>query len=274
MALRGTRTYLAMDASSVTAAEVVEGVKGERLRTLAHEPLPAGALTPGATGPNLADPDSVRAAAARVLGGASRGVTLVLPDGVARLALVEPPRGVVARDFVRYRLAASLPWPAEEGVFDALDAGAGRVVGAAVRRATIAEYEQVASAAGARVEQVHLAPLLALAGLLREQRGDELHALLGDVAMCLALVHDGGILALRSRRRDRSQGEASRLREELLRLGPDAANGNGSLPLVVSGSDASRLRPDIGTGVAVSGRARVPAAASGAEAGWLPGLVT
>jgi hypothetical protein len=274
VALRGTRTYLAMDASSVTAAEVVEGVKGQRLRTLAQEPLALGAVTPGATGPNLADQDAVRSAIARVLGGESRAVTLVLPDGVARLALVEPPGGVLAGDFVRYRLAPSLPWPAQEGVFDALDAGAGRVVGAAVRRAAIAEYEQAASAAGARVEQVHLAPLLALAGLMRERRGDELHALLGDVAMCLALVRDGGILALRSRRRDRSRGEASRLREALLRLAPGAANGNGNLPLVVSGSDASRLRPEIGTLAAAGGRAHVPVAASGAEAGWLPGLVT
>ena len=274
MALRRTWTYLAFDLSSVTAAEVVEGVKGQRLRTLAHEPLPAGAVTPGATGPNLVDQDSVRVAAARVLSGVGRGrVTLVLPDGVARLSLVEPPRGVLARDYVRYRLAPSLPWAAEEGVFDALEAGSGRVVGAAVRRATIAEYEQIASAAGASVDGVQLAPLLALAGLLRGRRADEAHALLGDVAMCLALVREGGILALRSRRRDRSRGEASRLREELLRLASGAANGNGSVPLVVSGSDAPRLRPDVGTGASGSGRAPCPEVSSGAEAGWLPGLV-
>jgi len=117
VALLGTRTYLAVDASSVTAAEVVESVKGLRLRTLAHQPLPAGAVTPGATGPNLADPESVRAAAAKVLDGLGRGrVTLVLPDGVARLVLVEPPRGVLASEYVRYRLASSLPWPGEESL--------------------------------------------------------------------------------------------------------------------------------------------------------------
>ena len=44
MALRGTTTFLALDASSVTAAEVAEGVQGRRLRTLAHEPFPAGAV--------------------------------------------------------------------------------------------------------------------------------------------------------------------------------------------------------------------------------------
>ena len=274
MALLGTRTYLAVDASSVTAAEVVESVKGLRLRTLAHQPLPAGAVTPGATGPNLADPESVRAAAAKVLDGLGRGrVTLVLPDGVARLVLVEPPRGVLASECVRYRLASSLPWPADEGVFDALDAGSGRVVGAAVRRATVAEYEQAASAAGARVEEVHLAPLVALAGLLRERHADAVHALLGDVAMCLVLVREGEIRALRNRRRDRSQGEAARLREELVRLAPLAANGNGSVPLVVSGSDAPRLRPDLASGAAGNRAAAAPTLSSGAEAGWLLGLV-
>jgi hypothetical protein len=275
VALLGTRTYLAVDASCVTAAEVVESVKGQRLRTLAHEPLPQGAVLPGPLGPNLAAADAVRAGVARVLRGVGRArVTLVLPDGVARIALVEPPRGVVARDYLRYRLAASLPWPAAEGVFDALEVGSGRVVGAAVRRATVAEYEQAASAAGANVEQVHLAPLLGLAGLLRERRGDEAHALLGDVAMCLAFVREGGILALRSRRRDRSRGEASRLRAELVRLVSQAANGNGSVPLAVSGSDAPGLRPDLGAGATGNGSAPVPALAGGAaEASWLPGIV-
>jgi hypothetical protein len=269
VALHGTRTYLAVDASSVAAAEVVEG---QGLLTFANEPLAAGVVTPGATGPNLADQDAVRAAAARVLGGMARGrVTLVLPDGVARLTLVEPPRGVLASDYVRYRLASSLPWPADEGVVDTLDAGSGRVVGAAVRRATVAEYEQAASAAGANVEQVNLAPLLALAGLLRERRADEAHALLGDVAMCLAFLSQGGILALRSRRRDRSQGEASRLRAELVRLASRAANGHGSVPLLVSGSDAPRLRPDVGA--SASGTVPVPAVSNGTEAGWLLGLV-
>lgn len=276
MPLLGTRTYLAVDASSVTAAELGETVKGQRLRTLAHEPLPQGAVTPGPLGPNLVATDAVRAALARVLRGVGRArVTLVLPDGVARMALVEPPRGVLARDYVRYRLAASLPWSAAEGVFDTLDAGSGRVVGAAVRRATVAEYEQAASAAGANVEQVHLAPLLGLAGLLRERRGDEAHALLGDVAMCLAFVREGAILALRSRRRDRSRGEASRLRAELVRLAAQAANGNGSVPLAVTGSDAPGLRPDLGAGAAANATAPVPTLERGAaEASWLLGLVT
>lgn len=274
MALLGARTYLAVDASFVTAAEIGESVKGRRLRTLAHEPVEGAAFAPRAGGSNLANAEATRAALARVLGrvGSAR-ITLVLPDGVARLALVEPPRGVPAPEYVRYRLASSLPWPAAEARFDALDAGPGRVVGAALRRSTVAEYEQVATAAGATVEQVHLAPLLALAGLLRGRGGAAAHAVLGDVAMCLVLVRDGALLALRSRRRDRSPGEASRLREELLKLASRAANGNGDLPLVVSGSDAARLRPELGAVGSLGSAAPIVLAPSDVEAGWLGGLL-
>jgi hypothetical protein len=275
VALLGTRIYLAVDASGVTAAEVAESVKGHRLRTLAREPLAKGALAPGAAGPNLADPEAVRGAMTRVLGKLSAArVTLVLPDGTARLALVEPPRGVPARAYVGYRLAASLPWPAAEASFDALDAGSGRVVGAAVRRTTVAEYEQAASAVGAGVEQVHLAPLLALAGTLRGRSGDAVHAVLGDVAMCLARVRDGALVALRSRRRDRSPGEASRLREELRKLASGSAGANGDVLFVVCGSDADELRPEIAAAGSLDGLAPAALPRDRAAAGWLGGLLT
>jgi hypothetical protein len=62
---------------------------------------------------------------------------------------------------------------------------------------------------------------------------------------------------------------------ELLRLASQAANGNGSVPLAVSGSDAPGLRPDLGAGAAGNLTAPVPTLASGAaEASWLVGLVT
>lgn len=273
MAWLGTRTYLAVDASTVTAALVAQGVAGGRLASLVQERLPAGAVTPGPAGRNVADREAVRAAIARALGGARSGrVTLVLPDGVARLALVEPAAGVPPADYVRYRLASSLPWPASDGSFDVLDAGQGRVVGAAVRRATVGEYEGAVGEAGGKVERVHLAPLLALAGLRRERRAGAVHALLGDVAMCLALVQDGSILALRSRRRDRSPGEVSRLRAELLRLASSAANGNGRLPLTVSGSNASALRPALEADAAGAAVAAEPVRAEAGEACWLLGL--
>ena len=273
VALLGTRTYLALDASSVTAAEVSHGVKTARLRTLAREPLAAGALRPGPAGANLAEREAVQAAVRRALDRVgARRVTLVLPDGLARLALVEAPAGADPREFVRFRLAASLPWPAAEASVETLAVGEGRVVGAALGRTSVAEYEQVASASGAEVEQVFLAPLLALSGLLRAGAGEAVHAVLGDVALCLAHVRDGALVALRSRRRDRSAGEASRLAEEMRRLLAASGNGHSGVTLALLGSNAARLRAELG--VAGPGTALAHATEpDGDEAGWLGGLL-
>ena len=270
----GTRTYLAFDASCVTAAEVSHGVKTARLRTFAREPLAPGALVPGPAGGNLADAEAVHAALRRVLDRVGRGrVTLVLPDGLARLALVETPAGVDAREYVRFRLAPSLPWPAAEASVETLAAGGSRVVGAAIGRASVAEYEQAATAAGAQVEQVFLAPLVALAGLLRPGVGDGVHAVLGDVALCLAYLRDDTLVALRSRRRDRSSGEAARLAAEMRRLQAAGGNGHAGVRLGLRGSDAASLRAELGAARPLPALAP-PDQPQADEAGWLGGLLT
>ena len=77
-------------------------------------------------------------------------------------------------------------------------------------------------------------------------------------------------MSLRSRRRDRSAGEASRLRAELERIAAAAANGNGRVPFAVLGSDAKQLRADL---EAEADRApAAPVLAGGGEAGWLMGF--
>lgn len=275
MGFLGTRLYLAFDASGVTAAEVSEGVGGRRARGFARAPLEPGALAPSPSGMNLLRAESVREAVRRAregLGG--RRVTLVLPDGLARLVLVEPPAGADPRDYVRFRLAASLPWPAEEAIVDALPAGRGRVVGAAVRRAAVTEYEQAAASAGLEAERAHLAPLLALEGLVRSGARDEVHAVLGDVALCLAAFRGRALVSLRSRRRDRSAGEGVRLRDEALRAaGP---GGGGAFPsrLVVSGSGSTDLRHELNgdaAGRGLEGPAEWPEAR---EAAWLGSVVS
>jgi hypothetical protein len=274
VALLGTRLYLGLDASAVTAAALGEGLGGRHARGFARVPLEPGVLSPSPSGPNLPRGDEVRGAIRRVVEGLGGGrVTLVLPDGVARVALVELPDGADPRDYVLFRLAASLPFAAAEAIVDALPAGGRRVVGAAVRRAIVAEYEQAAVGAGLEVERVHLAPLVALAGLMRAGARDAVHAVLGDVALCLAAFRDGAPAALRNRRRDRSAGEASRLREEASRA---ASAGDGANPvrLVVSGAGATRLRGELGeegAGRGLEGPGEWPDAT---EAAWLGGLLS
>jgi hypothetical protein len=275
VALLGTRLYLGFDASAVTAATVGEGLGGRRVRAFARVPLEPGALAPSPSGPNLPRADEVREAVRRAVEERGGRATLVLPDGVARVALVDLPEGADARDYVLFRLAPSLPFPAGDAIVDALPAGGRRVVGAAVRRATVAEYEQAVVAAGLAVEQVHLAPLVALAGLMRSGARDAVHAVLGDVAMCLAAFRDGVPVALRSRRRDRSTGEASRLRREASRAWSLAGDGKDPVRLVVSGAEAARLRHELGREIAgrgLEGPGEWPDAAEAPS--WLGGLVS
>jgi hypothetical protein len=242
----GTRLYVGFDASAVTAAAVGEGLRGRRVRGLARVPLEPGALAPSPSGPNLQRPDEVRAAVRRAAEGLGRQATLVLPDGVARVALVDVPDGAEAREYLLFRLAPSLPFPAADAIVDALPARGRRAVGAAVRRATVAEYEQAAVAAGLEVDHVHLAPLVALEGLMRGGTRDGVHAVLGDVAMCLAAFRGGAPVAVRSRWRDRSSGEGARLLEEASRTAALGGDGEGPVRLAVSGVAAARLRQEIG----------------------------
>jgi hypothetical protein len=275
MARLGTRLYLALDASAVAAAALAEGLRGRRARGFARVPLDPGALVPSPSGPSFARGDEVRAAIRRALEGVGGGrVTLVLPDGLARIALFELPRGAEPRDYVRFRMAGSLPWPASEAIVDALRAPHGHVVGAALRRSTVAEYEEAAAAAGLEIERVHLAPLLALEGLLRSGAHDAAHVVLGDVALCLATFHGGVLVSLRNRRRDSSSGEATRLCEEARRAVALAGNGASPARLVVSGADATRMRREVGGDATERGIEGPGEWVDAVEAAWLGGLLS
>jgi hypothetical protein len=210
-----------------------------------------------------------------VEGGApgARRAVLVLPDGIARLLLVDVPAGSQAREFVRFRLAASLPWPAQEALVDVLPAGHGRVVGAAVRRATVAEYERAAKGAGLDVDRVHLAPLLSLEGILRAGRRDAVHAVLGDVALSIVAFRHGELAVLRSRRRDRSGGEAARILEEAARTAALAGDGSAPPRVALSGSGATLLREELPVTALERGLTGPVAWPQAAEAAWLVGVV-
>jgi hypothetical protein len=273
VSLPGRRLYLGFDASGVTAATLAEGLGGRRVRGFARAPLAPGALVPSASGPSVERAEDVRAAVRRAVEGCDPGpVTLVLPDGLARIALLDRPAGADPRDYARFRLTPSLPFAPSEAVIEALSAGRDRLVGAAVRRSTVAAFEHAAQAAGLEARRVHLAPLVALEGLLRGGAGDAVHLVLGDVALCLAVVRDGALVALRSRRRDRSPGEASRLRDEVARVAA-GTNGGSALPLALAGSDGRRLRrelgaPELGEALPAPGEW-----AEAADAAWLGGLL-
>jgi hypothetical protein len=271
-----TRLYVAFDARGVSVAALGRRSGRPRVQAFRHVALEPGALVPSPSGTNLARGDEVRESLARALdelGLPAHRAMLVLPDGIARLALADVPPGAEARDYVRFRLASSLPWPASEALVEALPVGRRRVVGAAVRRATVARYEQLAGAAGLSAERVHLAPLMALSALARGDGVDGVHAVLGDVALCLALVRDGGLVTVRSRRRDGSDAEGRWLLDEARRTAGQAGNGHGRVELILSGSGAGALRRVLGTSASergLEGPAEWPAVA---DAAWLAGAL-
>ena len=276
-----TRLLVAFDAGSVSGATVRRTLGGWRVRRFARAPLPEGALTPAPLEANVVQTEAVHEALARVAQGldaAGFAATLVLPAGLSRILLLQPPRGVDVQEFARFRLAASLPYAASEAVVDVLPTGAGRILAAAVRRRIVEEYEAAAAAAGLARGRVDLAPFAALQALLRDApgRGAAVDVILGDVATDLAASAQGTLRLYRSRRRDPGPDEAERLRAEVERTAVLA--GDGAAPLVrVVGTGARTLighlleagvRAEAGWSTAVAG---LPLDA--AEMAWLGATV-
>jgi hypothetical protein len=238
-----SRVVLAFDAASVSAARVRRGFGPPRVGSSSSGRLPEGALVPSACARNLQAPEEVGRAIREALGSLGRGtagVTLVLPHGVSRLAILDLPRGHEPTEYARFRLGASLPYPVAEAVVDFLPLERNRILAAAVRREVVAEYEAVAASAGIARGRVDLAVLAAAAGagaIAPSFPAATVCLVLGDAA-CSFLAYDHGrLLGVRTRRRDPERGEAERLRQDALRTA--AAAGLFDEPeLVVGGSGA------------------------------------
>lgn len=226
---------LALDAGAVCGATLGWGLGAPRLKAFARAPLPAGALEPGSAPGNLRRPEEVHEAirsVARALGAAGSTASVILPDGVARLVLLQPPAAVDPLEFARYRMAGDLPFTDGDAVTDILHVGGGRVVAAAVCRQVVEEYETAIAAAGLVQERLDLAPLAALSALVREPASASPTAdvALGDVAYTVAARTAGSVLAVRNRRRAPGSGEWARLLEEVDRT------------VALAGGSAARLR--------------------------------
>jgi len=265
---------VAFDASAVTAALAGWRGRGPRVERASRAELAPGALAVSAVESNVVDPAAV-AAALRLLAGEllpARRACLILPDGVARLCVIEPPGGSDPVAFALFRLGQALPYPAAEAVVDVMRVGSRRYVAGAVRRSVVEGYEAVAAQAGWIQDRVEVAPLAALAGLLRTP-GPGVDLILGDAAVSLAGYDaQGGLRVLRSRLRDPGVDELERLGGEVDRtaaLASDAAPPR----LRVLGAGAA----GIARGLAAAGcpaQAGWSAAADGlsadaAELGWL-----
>lgn len=197
----------------------------------------------------------------------------MLPSGVARTALLEPPSGSQPREYAQFRLTQGLPYAASEAMVDLVNLGHGRYLGAAVRRSVVAEYEAAAAAAGWSQERLDLAPLAALDGLLRRppEGGAGIDIILGDSGLSIAAYRDGALLAFRSRLRDQDEDEVARVQAEAERTA--SAAGLDSLHVRVVGAGARSMIHALSfRGVTASAGWDAPVAGSPLEAcelAWL-----
>ena len=248
------RVLVAIDATGVAGASVSGGPGTPRIRSFARAPLSPGALVPGPFDPNVVGGPEVQRALSEVAAGVEGGrgpVALILPEGVARTALLDVPAGVTAREFARYRITAGLPYAPDEALVDVLPLHGGRVLAAAVRRSVIEGYEAVAAAARLDIERLDLAPLAALSALAREPRGTEVSVdvILGDRALSLAAWQGGVLHVFRTRWRQSGPREPLWLGREVDRTAVLAGNGSapriravgpGAVALLTAWQDAGR----------------------------------
>jgi hypothetical protein len=249
--LSRSKILLAFDAGSVQGARLEQGLRSRRFTAFSRRSLEAGALRPLPLETNVVRAEEVRQAARAVvmeLQGVGKPGILVLPDGVARLALLDVPAGTDPRDYARFRLGPQLPYPAGEAIVDASLLGSGRCIAAAVRRDIAAEYEALAEAAGLPPERVDLSPLAAIAVLAAERRREppaaSMDVVLGEAAFSMALFGGNAALALRNRRRDPGPHDADRIGGEVERTALLGAAGAAPRVRVV-GPGARRVAEDL-----------------------------
>ena len=200
----------AIEISAERVAGLVCG-SGRSVQAHAIEPLPAGAIVPSLTAPNVVQHDVVSHAVARVLEalGTPKRVALVVPDVVARLSVVRldhVPARIEERDqLIRFNVRKAAPFPLDAAVVSiadgqVLDSGAREFVVAVARRDVIEEYEALCAAAHAAAGLVDVAACgainLALARGAAE--GDWMLVHVGSDASTIAIVRRGAAIFFRA----------------------------------------------------------------------------
>jgi type IV pilus assembly protein PilM len=137
----------------------------------ASEPLADGVVTPALTGSNIAQPAIVIASLKKAFERAGlkppRRIALVVPDSIARLALLPfeeiPARPADLDQLVRWQLRKAAPFSIDEAhvsyAVASRDGATTTLATVLARREVIAEYEAVANALGMHAGLVDLASL-------------------------------------------------------------------------------------------------------------------
>ena len=215
--LNGARLWLSLDSRSACALRVRGGFRGVRLEAFERAPLSPAALVPSPAGPALQAAEAVRQAAARALAGVSarpgERASLLLPDGLARLVLLDVPPRIEPAQFARFRLGPQLPFAPTEAVFGCLALAGGKHAAAGLRRGLVESYEGLARSVGLSPAGAFLASLAALEASRRHGWREALAVLLGDTTVLLVALRSGRVASLRHLLRAET-GEPERLQAE------------------------------------------------------------
>jgi hypothetical protein len=217
-AAEGTRRFFLEPEAPLAAVEVrprsIGIVRAARERgrlgvaAVASLALPEGALSLSVSQPNLKEPDAFRdvlRSLAEKAGMAAGGrVGLVLPDTVARVALVpvaeiKTRRKADVEEMVRFRLRKTVPFDTRESEVACLFPGAGgsMAVTAAISRPVLLEYEDACRSVGLFPGLVELSGL-ALLGAQPHGAGDRLLVNWEEGYVSLILARDGWPLLVRT----------------------------------------------------------------------------
>jgi len=156
-----------IDPDRISAVRVQADRKAGRLvlRKVAGRDLPAGCIEPSLSRPNVLDPVAAGKALDEVLrevGPGEHKVSLLLPDHVARVSLLAfntlPATRRELLEMVRFRMAKSLPFKAEEAALDVMPVGGaggglagpgtGSVLAVFMYRPVIEQYESLLTERG------------------------------------------------------------------------------------------------------------------------------
>jgi hypothetical protein len=183
--------------------------EGERrtVTAAASLDLPEGTLSLSMTQPNIVDPAAFSRALKSVLERAGAldggGVVIVLPDPVARVALV-PASEVAARgrteleDMLRFRLKKTVPFDVRAAHLATLTPRAGsQLVVAAIYRPILEGYEQAFRDLGFEPGQVEIAGL-ALAGRAAAPVGDSVLVNWDHGYVSIVILRDGWPILVRT----------------------------------------------------------------------------
>ena len=218
----------------------------------ATEPLPAGALVPGLTAPNVADRAAVSEALARVLEkvGRPRRVGLIIPDPCTKVSFVRfehvPARSQDLDQLIRWQVRKAAPFAIEEAQVSHVrglrtDEGQEFIVTLA-KRDIIREYEGLLSAAGAHAGLVDICTFNVINAVLSGANAPSADWLLVNVAAdyaSISILRGGQLMFFRSRVAE-NEGTLTDLVHQTAMYYQDRLKGEGLSRVLISGAAASQ----------------------------------